>query len=53
MTNFRKQDTLKIRNTAAAMAADRVHPEHKANGDEQRYASASYGDEFHQRSRTR
>ena len=46
MNNNRKQDTLKIRVSAAEMAADRHHPTHRANGDEQRYASANYAMNF-------
>ena len=31
---------------AAELARDRAHPPHRANGDEQRFANASYGMSF-------
>ncbi|MEM9330080.1 MAG: vanadium-dependent haloperoxidase [Pseudomonadota bacterium] len=41
--NFdRRQQSLDVRESAAKLAADRVHPEHLANGDEQKYAVANY-----------
>ena len=42
----RRQDSYKIRVSAAELARDRVHPEHLANGDEQKYASANYAMSF-------
>ncbi len=42
MSEYRKQEALKARVTAAQMAAERSLPTHEANGDEQRYASANY-----------
>ncbi|MDJ0804328.1 MAG: vanadium-dependent haloperoxidase [Desulfobacterales bacterium] len=42
MSNNRQRDAMRIRISAAEMAADRPHPIHHANGDEQRYASANY-----------
>ncbi|MEM7214074.1 MAG: vanadium-dependent haloperoxidase [Pseudomonadota bacterium] len=41
--NFdRRQQTRKIRESAAELAFNRDHPEHLANGDEQKYANAQY-----------
>lgn len=42
MTDQRKITAQRIRVDAAALAAGRDHPDHQANGDEQRYASANY-----------
>ena len=42
MSNNRRRDAMRVRISAAEMAADRSHPIHQANGDEQRYASANY-----------
>ncbi|MEM8791936.1 MAG: bromoperoxidase [Pseudomonadota bacterium] len=42
MTQDRRQTARAIRIEAAEAAYNRHHPEHKANGDEQAYASASY-----------
>lgn len=46
MSSYRKNETLKVRNDAARLAADRHHPSHVANGDEQRFASANYAMSF-------
>ena len=46
MSNYRKQEALNVRISAAQMAADRPLPNHQANGDEQRYASANYAMNF-------
>ena len=46
MNNYRKQEALNVRISAAQMAADRPLPTHQANGDEQRYASANYAMNF-------
>lgn len=37
MNQDRRQAALEVRRTAAQVAADRAHPEHVANGDEQRF----------------
>ncbi len=37
MNNNRKQEALRVRITAAELAASRVHPPHVANGDEQKF----------------
>ena len=42
MTQDRRQSARRARIEAAEMAHARTHPEHKANGDEQRLASAHY-----------
>ncbi len=42
MSEYRKQESLNIRTTAAQLAAERSIPTHQANGDEQRYGSANY-----------
>ena len=46
MSSNRKKDAMRIRISAAEMAADRHHPSHLANGDEQRYAAANYAMSF-------
>ncbi|MEL6231501.1 MAG: vanadium-dependent haloperoxidase [Cyanobacteria bacterium J06627_3] len=38
----RRQESYAVRLEAAELARSRQHPEHKANGDEQRYAGAQY-----------
>ncbi|MEO0430239.1 MAG: bromoperoxidase [Cyanobacteria bacterium J06656_5] len=38
----RRQESYAVRLEAAELARGRQHPEHKANGDEQRYAGAQY-----------
>ncbi len=42
MTNDRRQESYRVRVEAAEAAKSRHHPEHQANGDEQRYAAAHY-----------
>ena len=42
MTKYRQEEAYRIRVAAAAIARDRKHPNHHANGDEQRYAAANY-----------
>lgn len=42
MTTQRRLTARKIREDAAALAEGRNHPQHQANGDEQRYSSAHY-----------
>ncbi|MEO1679230.1 MAG: vanadium-dependent haloperoxidase [Pseudomonadota bacterium] len=38
----RRQAAFEARTTAAQLARDRIHPDHIANGDEERYATAHY-----------
>ncbi len=42
MTEYRIEESLNFRMSAAKKAADRAHPVHEANGDEQRYGSTNY-----------
>lgn len=42
MSKDRRQSSYRVRVEAAEMAKARVHPEHKANGDEQCYADVCY-----------
>ena len=42
MTKDRRQESYRIREEAAELARSRVHPIHRANGDEQRYADEYY-----------
>lgn len=42
MTDYRRDQAYRVRMAAAAKAKERAHPQHLANGDEQRYASVSY-----------
>ena len=42
MTKDRRQESCRIREEAAELARSRVHPIHRANGDEQRYADEHY-----------
>ena len=46
MTDPRKFTAQRFREDAAKLALEREHPPHKANGDEQRYASANYAMSF-------
>jgi hypothetical protein len=46
MTDQRRLTAQRVREDAAALAAGRAHPQHQANGDEQRYASANYALSF-------
>jgi hypothetical protein len=46
MTDYRKEESNKVRLAASRMAYDREHPEHRSNGDEQRYAMANYAMSF-------
>ena len=46
MTSNRRQDALAARVAAAELASQRAHPEHRANGEEERYACASYALSF-------
>ncbi|MEM6428464.1 MAG: vanadium-dependent haloperoxidase [Deinococcota bacterium] len=40
MNTYRREDALNIRKTAAKLAADRSHPRHVENGDEQKFRRA-------------
>ena len=42
MTKDRRQESCRIREEAAELARSRVHPIHRANGDEQRYVDEHY-----------
>ena len=42
MAKDRRQESLRTRQEAAELARSRVHPNHEANGDEQRYADEHY-----------
>jgi hypothetical protein len=42
MTDYRRKEAMKIRQSASQMAFDRKNPIHKGNGDEQRYAGANF-----------
>ena len=46
MTDQRRLTAQRVREDAAALAASRSHPEHQANGDEQRFAAANYAMSF-------
>jgi hypothetical protein len=46
MTDNRKEEAKKVRESANQLAYNRVHPTHQSNGDEQRYASANYAMSF-------
>lgn len=46
MTEYRRDKAYQVRIEAANMAKDREHPVHRANGDEQRYATANYAMSF-------
>ncbi len=46
MTTDRRQQALRTRVEAAEKARQREHPDHDANGDEQRFASAAYAMSF-------
>ncbi len=46
MTEYRIEESLNFRMTAAKKAADRAHPVHEANGDEQRFGSTNYAMSF-------
>jgi hypothetical protein len=46
MTEYRIEKSLNFRMSAAKKAADRAHPVHQANGDEQRYGSTNYAMSF-------
>ena len=46
MTEYRRIESKKIRDDASQLAYDRRHPEHKNNGDEQRFASSNYAMSF-------
>ena len=46
MTEYRIEKSLNFRISAAKKAADRAHPDHEANGDEQRYGSTNYAMSF-------
>ncbi len=46
MTEYRIEESLNFRMSAAKKAADRAHPVHEANGDEQRYGLANYAMSF-------
>lgn len=42
MPENRAEKSFELRKSAAELARHRVHPQHRANGDEERYASAHY-----------
>ncbi|MEM6671911.1 MAG: vanadium-dependent haloperoxidase [Planctomycetota bacterium] len=42
----RRDESFRVRTSAAALARDREHPVHRANGDEQRLASSAYAMSF-------
>ena len=46
MTDYRREKAYQTRVSAALQAKEREHPEHQANGDEQRFASANYALSF-------
>ena len=46
MTKDRREEAYRTRVEAAAQAKGREHPKHRANGDEQRYATAQYAMSF-------
>ena len=46
MSDYRREESSNVRASAARLAADRPKITHKANGDEQRYASANYAMNF-------
>lgn len=46
MTDYRREKAKQVRNSASQMAYDRVHPTHKNNGDEQKFAAAHYAMSF-------
>ncbi len=46
MTDYRRTLAKQVRDAAIQMAYDREHPNHRNNGDEQRYASANYAMSF-------
>lgn len=46
MAYYRIEEAKKVRESACQMAADRTHPTHQANGDEQRYATAHFAMSF-------
>lgn len=46
MNRDRRLEAKRVREDAAQLAHDRVHPTHRANGDEQKYASAHYAMSF-------
>ncbi|MCR9245095.1 MAG: vanadium-dependent haloperoxidase [bacterium] len=46
MTKNRREESYRVRTSAAQLARERTHPDHRSNGDEQRYAGASYAMSF-------
>ncbi len=46
MTEYRIEQSLNFRVSAAKKAADRAHPVHESNGDEQRYGPTNYAMSF-------
>ena len=46
MTVYRRDEAYRARVTAATKAKERHHPDHRGNGDEQRYATAKYAMSF-------
>ena len=46
MSEYRTRVAQQVRTNATELAADRPHPNHRANSDEQRYASANYAMNF-------
>ena len=46
MTDSRRLESFRVRSDAAEVAKNRSHPDHLANGDEQKYAAANYAMSF-------
>ena len=46
MADYRRVEAKRVRDSVSQKAFDRVHPEHKDNGDERRCASANYAMSF-------
>jgi hypothetical protein len=46
MSDYRIEEAKMVRIEAAKQAADRPHPAHRSNGDEQRYAAANFAMSF-------
>jgi len=46
MTDNRREEAKRIRESASQMAYSRIHPTHQSNGDEQRYSNANFAMSF-------
>lgn len=46
MSDYRNESSQAVRESAARMAADRPHPHHLSNGDEERYSAEQYAMSF-------